>query len=88
MTAALRAGLLIPYGCKNGACGSCRGVLDGEVEHGPHQATTLPELERTQGRALFCGQTKGDVTIEARDVRKAGDIVLKTCRAASSSLNG
>ena len=84
LTAALRAGLLIPYGCKNGACGSCKGrVLDGEVEHGPHQATTLPELERTQGRALFCvAKPKGDVTIEARDVRKAGDIVLKTlpCR--------
>jgi len=84
LTAALRAGLLIPYGCKNGACGSCKGrVLDGEVEHGPHQATTLPEMERTQGRALFCvARPKGDVTIEARDVRKAGDVVIKTlpCR--------
>ncbi len=84
LTAALRAGLLIPYGCKNGACGSCKGrVLDGEVEHGPHQATTLPEQERVQGKALFCvAKPKGDVTIEARDVRKAGDVVIKTlpCR--------
>ncbi|MCZ2136307.1 MAG: CDP-6-deoxy-delta-3,4-glucoseen reductase [Burkholderiales bacterium] len=84
LTAALRAGLLIPYGCKNGACGSCKGrVLAGEVELGPHQATTLTAIERTQGKALFCvARPLGDVTIEARDVRKQGDVVLKTlpCR--------
>ncbi len=84
LTAALRAGLLIPYGCKSGACGSCKGrVISGEVEHGPHQATTLPELERLQGKSLFCvAHPKTDVMIEARDVRKMGDIVVKTmpCR--------
>jgi len=84
LAAALRAGLLIPYGCKNGACGSCKGrVLDGSVTHGPHQATTLTELERMQGKALFCvAKPDGDVTVEARDVRKTGDVVIKTlpCR--------
>ena len=84
LSAALRAGLLIPYGCKNGACGSCKGrLLSGVLEHGPHQATTLPEEERLQGKCLFCvAKPQGDVTIEARDVRKLGDVVLKTlpCR--------
>lgn len=84
MAAALRAGLLIPYGCKNGACGSCKGrLLAGNLEHGPHQATTLPEEERLQGKCLFCvAKPQGDVTIEARDVRKLGDAVIKTlpCR--------
>jgi CDP-4-dehydro-6-deoxyglucose reductase, E3 len=84
LTAALRAGYLIPYGCKNGACGSCKGrVLSGTVVHGAHQATTLPELERVQGKSLFCvAHPQDDVTIEARDVRKTGDIVIKTmpCR--------
>ena len=84
LSAALAAGLLIPYGCKNGACGSCKGrLLSGELVHGPHQATTLPEQERLQGKCLFCvAKPVGDVTIEARDVRKLGDVVLKTlpCR--------
>ncbi len=84
LSAALRAGLLIPYGCKNGACGSCKGrLLEGVVEHGPHQATTLPEAERLAGKCLFCvAKPQGDVTVEARDVRKLGDAVLKTlpCR--------
>ncbi|HPV23674.1 MAG TPA: CDP-6-deoxy-delta-3,4-glucoseen reductase [Casimicrobium sp.] len=87
LTAALRAGLLIPYGCKNGACGSCKGrVLSGAVEHGPHQATTLTEQERAEGKALFCvAKPVGDVTVEARDVRKLGDAVIKTlpCRIES-----
>ena len=84
LTAALRAGFLIPYGCKNGACGSCKGrVIAGDVALGNYQTTTLPELERTQGKTLFCvARPVADVTIEARDVRKTGDVVLKTlpCR--------
>ncbi len=84
LSAALRSGFLIPYGCKNGACGSCKGrIISGTVEHGPHQATTLPQLEREQGKCLFCvAKPQGDVIVEARDVRKAGDIVMKTlpCR--------
>jgi CDP-4-dehydro-6-deoxyglucose reductase, E3 len=84
LTAALRAGFLIPYGCKNGACGSCKGrIIEGEVALGNYQATTLHELERVQGKTLFCvARPVGDVTVEARDVRKTGDVVLKTlpCR--------
>ena len=42
LAAALRAGIGMPYGCKNGACGSCRGrVVEGRVRHGSHQASAL-----------------------------------------------
>jgi CDP-4-dehydro-6-deoxyglucose reductase, E3 len=84
LSGALRAGYLIPYGCKNGACGSCKGTLiSGELRYGHYQSTTLTEMERAQGKALFCvAHPLSDVVIEARDVRKTGDIVLKTmpCR--------
>ncbi len=84
LAAALRAGYLIPYGCKNGACGSCKGqLISGELRHAHYQPTTLPEKERAQGKALFCvAHPQSDVTIEARDVRNSGDIVVKTmpCR--------
>ncbi|MBL8309337.1 MAG: CDP-6-deoxy-delta-3,4-glucoseen reductase [Burkholderiales bacterium] len=87
LSAALRAGLLIPYGCKNGACGSCKGrVLDGTVEHGPHQSATLPPDEAAAGKALFCvAHPLGDVVVEARDVRAAGEHTVKTlpCRIES-----
>ncbi|MFX6118657.1 2Fe-2S iron-sulfur cluster-binding protein, partial [Acinetobacter baumannii] len=55
LTAAIRAGVGLPYGCKNGACGSCKGKLvSGEVEHGPHQVRALSEHEQQLGHALFC----------------------------------
>jgi CDP-4-dehydro-6-deoxyglucose reductase len=37
LQAALRQGITLPYGCKNGACGSCKGqVAEGLVRHGNH----------------------------------------------------
>lgn len=69
LTAALRQGLILPYGCKNGACGSCKGkVVSGEVVHGPHQQRALPDEEAAQGAALFCcAKPHSNVTIEARE---------------------
>ena len=84
LSAALRSGLVIPYGCKNGACGSCKGkIISGSVDYGTYQEKALPAAEREQGKALFC-QCKplSDCVLEARLVGKAGDIPIKTlpCR--------
>ena len=39
LAAAIRQGVAMPYGCKDGACGSCKcKKLSGDVSHGPHQA--------------------------------------------------
>jgi CDP-4-dehydro-6-deoxyglucose reductase len=68
--AAIRAGVGLPYGCKNGACGSCKGkVLSGAVTHKPYQQRALSEQEKADGYALFCCATiEADLTIEAREV--------------------
>ena len=70
LAAAIRAGIGLPYGCKNGACGSCKGkVLEGAVEHKPHQQRALSDTEKTQGMSLFCcAVPAGDLVIEAREV--------------------
>jgi CDP-4-dehydro-6-deoxyglucose reductase len=68
LSAALAAGITLPHGCKNGACGSCRGkVLSGAVEHSAHAAGALsPEDEKT-GHALFCSAfARSNLVIEAR----------------------
>ncbi len=84
LTAALRSGLVIPYGCKNGACGSCKGkIISGTVDYGVYQEKALPAAEREQGKALFCqAKPLSDCVLEARLVGKAGDIPVKTlpCR--------
>jgi len=79
LTAAMRADLMIPYGCRNGACGTCKSrILEGAVDYGAHQASTLTELEKAQGLALLCvAQPKTDLTVEVREVRRAGDIQIR-----------
>jgi len=79
LASAMRADLMIPYGCRNGACGTCKGkILEGEVDYGAHQPGTLTPSEKAQGLALFCVATpKTPLAIEVREVRRAGDIRIR-----------
>lgn len=88
LEAALRQGLTLPYGCRDGACGACRGkVLAGEIDHGKALEQALPAADREQGMALFCcARPRSDLVIESREVRKAGDIPVKTLPARVDSL--
>jgi CDP-4-dehydro-6-deoxyglucose reductase len=79
LTAAIRAGVGLPYGCKNGACGSCKGKLvEGAVTHGVHQERALSGAEEEKGWSLFCcAKPNSDVVIEAREVLGIGDFPIK-----------
>ena len=79
LAAGLRQGIGLPYGCKDGACGSCKcKKLAGEVRHGPHQAKALSEQEEAQGYVLTCcAHAGGHVTLEARQVTHAGAFPIK-----------
>jgi len=79
LAAALRQGVMLPYGCKNGACGSCKGkVLAGAVDYGHYHARVLTEAERTHGKALFCqAKPLGDLVIECRTIGAAKDIAVR-----------
>ena len=80
LTAALRQNLVLPYGCRNGACGSCKGrIVAGSVDYGVYQKKALPDEEKAQGKALFCqAKPLGDVVVEARTIGAAKDIQVKT----------
>ena len=60
----------MPYGCKDGACGSCKcKKLEGVVVHGPHQSKALSAEEEAAGYILTCcGVPQTDVVIESRQV--------------------
>ena len=79
LQAALDAGLVLPYGCRDGACGSCKGrLIEGRIDYGRYSEKALSAAEREQGYALFCqAKPLSDVVIEAREVRKAGDIQVR-----------
>jgi CDP-4-dehydro-6-deoxyglucose reductase len=84
LAAALRQGFVLPYGCKNGACGSCKGkILSGSVDYGVYQHKALTDEEKSQGKALFCqAKPLSDLVIEARTIGAVKDIPVKTlpCR--------
>jgi CDP-4-dehydro-6-deoxyglucose reductase, E3 len=79
LTAALRQDLLLPYGCRNGACGTCKGkIVEGEVDYGVYQKKALTDDEKAQGKALFCqARPLTDLVIEARTIGAAKDIRVK-----------
>ena len=79
LAAALRQGYVLPYGCRNGACGSCKGkVLSGAVDYGIYQRKALSDEEKAQGKALFCqAKPLGDLEIEARTIGATKDIEVK-----------
>ena len=80
LEAALREGFVIAYGCRNGACGTCKGkLLEGLVDYGKYQESTLPESEKAQGYALFCqAKPLTDIVIECREVSAVKDIQVRT----------
>ncbi len=84
LEAALRADLALPYGCRNGTCGTCRGrVLSGVIDYrGPTPPGITPE-EEAEGRALLCSAYPvSDLVIEMREIDAARGIAVKTlpCR--------
>ena len=70
LSAAIRGGVGMPYGCKDGACGSCKcKKLSGSVVHGEHQQKALSTEEEEAGFVLTCcAQPLTDVVLESRQV--------------------
>ncbi len=80
LSAAIRQGIGLPYGCRDGACGSCKSrLLSGRVIHGAHQQRALSVAEEDAGLILpCCAAAQTDCVIEARSVPGAGEFpVLK-----------
>jgi NAD(P)H-flavin reductase/ferredoxin len=79
---ALAAGYEIPYSCRSGICGSCRGkVVAGEVRGGSGVGV-LGDDERREGHVLLCqAQACSDLTIAVRDIEKRNPDATKSIKA-------
>ncbi|MCO6412900.1 MAG: CDP-6-deoxy-delta-3,4-glucoseen reductase [Thiogranum sp.] len=81
LDAALRQGVGLPYGCRNGACGSCIASLVSGTLHYPDgdpEALSAPE------QVVVCqAQPQSDLVIGVREVTADRDIPIKIlpCRA-------
>lgn len=71
LDAAQAAGHELPYSCRKGVCGNCRGrVRSGSVSVPAAAADALNAAERAAGYTLFCQAVpRGDVEIEAPRIR-------------------
>ena len=79
LAAAIRQGVGLPYGCKDGACGSCKSKkLQGDVAHGPHQSKALSAEEEAAGYVLTCSALPlTDVVLESRQVTDESAFPIK-----------
>ena len=70
LQAAIEAGINLPYGCRNGACGSCKGkLISGKVMHDDYQRSAMTDEELAAGNALFCcARPLEDCVIECREL--------------------
>ena len=79
LAAGIRQGIGLPYGCKDGACGSCKcKLLTGTVTHGPHQLKALSLDEEAAGFVLTCcAHAQSDLVLESRQVTEVGALPIK-----------
>ncbi|MDR1854530.1 MAG: CDP-6-deoxy-delta-3,4-glucoseen reductase [Azoarcus sp.] len=66
LDAALEACVSVPYGCRAGVCGACKGkVVSGTVELAAHSAEVLPESAQAEGYTLLCcARPKSDLVLD------------------------
>lgn len=79
LAAALRQGVMLPYSCKNGTCGSCKGTLISGAVHYPfHPPQALEDDEIEAGAALLCqAEPLGDVIVNVREIEAVRDIQVR-----------
>jgi CDP-4-dehydro-6-deoxyglucose reductase, E3 len=79
LSAALRQGVMLPYSCKNGTCGSCKGNIEsGEVNYPFHPPLALQRADIAAGDALLCqAEPSEDLVIRVREIEAVRDIPVR-----------
>ncbi len=79
LDAAIRQGVGLPYGCRNGICGSCKGkLISGHVSYAGTNPTALSDEEQEQRIGLFCqARPRSDLVIRAQLVGSGDEIVVR-----------
>jgi len=88
LNAGMRQGVDLPYGCKDGVCGSCKcGRLAGDIHHDPHHDNALSAAEAAGGMVLTCrAQPTSDVVLESRQVSAVDALPVKKFPVRVTSL--
>lgn len=89
LEAALRNGFTLPYSCREGVCGVCKGkIIEGLVDHGSYLSDALTNMEKAVGMTLFCcARPKSDLVLECHTAAVINDIPVRImpCRVHKMS---
>jgi CDP-4-dehydro-6-deoxyglucose reductase len=79
LMAALRQGVMLPYSCKNGTCGSCKGLLEsGEVHYPFHPPLALEKKDFADSYTLMCqAEPLENLVIRVREIEAVRDIQVR-----------
>lgn len=84
LEAGLRQGITLPYGCRSGSCGSCRGrLVMGTVLYPEGLPEALSPGAAEAGEALFCqARPEGDLVIKVQEAEGVADFPVRNlpCR--------
>jgi ferredoxin len=72
LTAILRSGASVFFGCRGGGCGTCKmRVTSGRVEHGRCSAAVLTAEEKEAGWVLSCqARARSDLTVALTEANR------------------
>ena len=79
LDAALRQSIALPYGCRGGGCGACKGLLvEGSVSYPDGLPGGLSEEDHNKGYALFCQAVpNNNLIIKSKEIAVSDEIQVK-----------
>ena len=79
LDAAIRHGLSLQYGCRNGVCGACKGkVVEGEIRYPKGLPAAVTEAEAAVGQALLCSaHAASDLVLEVREIGGGNEVPVR-----------
>lgn len=87
LAAALRQGIGLPYGCRNGQCGSCKAKLQSGHVHYRTQPEALTPTEQQHGFALLCqAYPQSDLIIDSEEITSSAELPIKRFPAKVSNI--
>ncbi len=79
LDAAIRHGLSMQYGCRNGVCGACVGkVIEGEISYDNGLPSAINEAEDAIGQVLLCrAKAKTDLVVEVHEIGATNEVRIR-----------
>lgn len=79
LDAAIRHGLSLQYGCRNGVCAACKGkVVEGEINYENGLPGAISEAEDAIGQVLLCSaKAVTDLVLEVHEIGSGNEVPVR-----------